>query len=232
MKSSTPEVQLRTPQYVTATEHAYLVLKEWVNHGVLAPGTVLDQVEISRALGVSRLPVRMAFERLASEGFITLTPHKSAVVREISLREMRDVYVVRYRLEHLAMELAVGQLSGEDLRHLEDILVRTSSCANSGDVEGFIACNRQFHMQIYGVSRNSTLMHVIGNLWDLSERYRRTYLQLPGRAEQSTIEHRHLFELLSERRCDEAVSFLQKHNATTLAALVDRFGDSAVEEQP
>jgi len=231
VKTLTPMSQRRPPQYVTATEHAFQVLKEWVNHGVLAPGTVLDQVEISQALGVSRVPVRMAFERLASEGFITLTPHKSAVVREISLLEMRDVYVVRHRLEQLAMELAVDQLSGEDLRHVDDILTKTAECLTNGDVDGLIACNRQFHMQIYGVSRNGTLMHVIGNLWDLSERYRRTYLQIPGRAEQSTDEHRHLLSLLKERRGDEAVSFLQQHNETTLAALVDRFGDLAVEEQ-
>jgi DNA-binding GntR family transcriptional regulator len=232
MKAGIPMIQRRTPQYVTATEHAFQVLKEWVNHGALAPGTVLDQVEMSRALGVSRVPVRMAFERLASEGFITLTPHKSAVVREISLQEMRDVYVVRHRLEQLAMELAAGQLSVEDQQQLDDILIETTACLLNGDVEGFLACNRRFHMQIYQASANGTLMHVIGNLWDLSERYRRTYLQLPGRAQQSTEEHYHLSGLLKQRRRDEAVAFLQKHNEATLGALADRFGGLSSEELP
>src|SRR5579883_3328348 len=40
------------PRYKTASAHAVAVLKAWINDGVLAPGSTIDQVQLSEDLGM------------------------------------------------------------------------------------------------------------------------------------------------------------------------------------
>ena len=78
-------------RYRTATEHAFATLKRWIIAGILPPGSTIDQAELSQRLGMSRIPVRTALERLASERLISLTPRRSAVVTRLSIALLSSV---------------------------------------------------------------------------------------------------------------------------------------------
>lgn len=169
-------------RYRTATEYAVAAIKKWILDGDLAPGTRLDQFALAGRLGMSRIPVRTALERLASEGLVELLPHRGAVVSGISQQEMLDLYFVRNHLEGMATLLAADQLSEPQFKRLEENLADTERQIASGDLEAFLRTNREFHMTIYESAGNPVLMRIISGLWDLSERYRRAYLQLPARA--------------------------------------------------
>ena len=210
-------------RYRTATEHAFATLKRWIIAGILPPGSTIDQAELSQRLGMSRIPVRTALERLASERLISLTPRRSAVVTRLSPEEMADLYFVRYHLEGLATELAAERLTEKDLADLDRTLEQTEEEAARGDLESFLASNRAFHMCIYRAAGNAVLMRMIESLWDLSERYRRAYLQLPVRARESADEHRRIFELLRERRAAEAAAFMREHNEKTVRVLLQHY---------
>jgi DNA-binding GntR family transcriptional regulator len=207
----------------TASEHAFMMLKQWINDGVLPPGSAIDQAELSTTLGMSRVPIRTALERLASEGLIDLMPHRGAMVSSVSLQEMKDLYFVRHHLEGVATELAAERLTEEEFAVLESILAATESQVKAGDLEAFLASNRAFHMHIYAGARNAVLARVIESLWDLSERYRRAYLQLPARAHESTDEHRTLCQLLRARENAAAGAFMREHNDKTMRVLLDQF---------
>ncbi len=172
---------------------------------------------------MSRVPIRTALERLASEGLVVLSPHRSAIVVPLSLQEMRDLYYVRHHLEGVAAELAARQRADDDLAALARILASTEAQVAAGDLEGFLASNRAFHTRIYAATGNAVLVRVIDGLWDLSERYRRAYLQLPARAAESTSEHRRLYDLIREQRDVEAGAFMREHNAKTMRVLEEWF---------
>lgn len=217
-KAAVPDVRYRT-----ASEHAFRVLKQWIIEGEIAPGTTIDQAEISARLGMSRMPIRTALERLDSEGLIMLVPHRGAVVTPTSVREMHDLYFVRHHLEGIATELAAGMLLEPELDEIAMILETIEAQVRSGDLEAFLTSNRAFHMAVYRGAHNAVLEREIAGLWDLSERYRRAYLQLPARAKESTAEHRQIHQLLRARRAREASEFMRKHNDKTMQVLVERF---------
>jgi len=216
-------------RYRTASEHAFGVLKQWILDGVLPPGSTIDQAELSARLGMSRMPIRTALERLDSEGLVLLTPHRGAIVAPTSVREMRDLYFVRHHLEGIATELAAENLSAEDLSDIARILDRIEQQVRAGDLEAFLASNRAFHMVVYARSNNAVLRRVIEGLWDLSERYRRAYLQLPERAGESTAEHRQIYELLCARNARAAGAFMRKHNDKTMRVLMKRLEQGAAK---
>ena len=220
-KAPSPDVRYRT-----ASEHAFRVLKQWIIEGEIAPGTTIDQAEIGTRLGMSRMPIRTALERLDSEGLIMLVPHRGAVVTPTSVREMHDLYFVRHHLEGIATELAAEMLLEPELDEIAVILETIEAQVRSGDLEAFLASNRAFHMAVYRGAHNAVLEREIAGLWDLSERYRRAYLQLPARAKESTAEHRQIYRLLRARRAREASEFMRKHNAKTMQVLVERFQET------
>ena len=53
-----------------AGDRAYRTLRTEILDGVLEPGTVLQEVEQSTRLGVSRTPVREALRQLAADGLV------------------------------------------------------------------------------------------------------------------------------------------------------------------
>jgi DNA-binding GntR family transcriptional regulator len=80
----------------------------------------LRQASLAAEFGVSRTPVREALRKLQSLGVVVLEPHRGAIVRGISAREVREAYLVRAELEGLAAELATAHVTDEELRRLHE----------------------------------------------------------------------------------------------------------------
>jgi DNA-binding GntR family transcriptional regulator len=81
-------------------------LVEWLSDGRLAPGQRLEEERLSRALGVSRTPLREALSNLASEGLVEAVPRRGFRVPRLSAERIRDLYPVLGGLEALALRLS------------------------------------------------------------------------------------------------------------------------------
>ena len=69
-------------------ERAYADLKRMILDGELVPGSFLAERQLAARLGMSKTPVRSALERLEAEGFLSISPHQGAIVRELAVREI------------------------------------------------------------------------------------------------------------------------------------------------
>src|SRR3954454_17732051 len=85
-------------------------LQARVLSGEFPSGTRLRQETLAEEFGVSRTPVREALRKLQATGLVELQPNRGALVRGLSLREIRDAYEVRAELEALAAELAAERI--------------------------------------------------------------------------------------------------------------------------
>ncbi len=94
---------------LTQKERAYGYLRERFETGSLRPGDRVSDLALTRAIGVSRTPIREALNQLASEGLIEFIPHRGAFVRQPDLREIEEFYELRELLEgHAASRLAAA----------------------------------------------------------------------------------------------------------------------------
>ena len=75
------------------------ILKKALFSGEYKSGDELSLTEIAKKLGVSRTPVREAFQQLESEGLIKLRMNKGAIVNPIDEKYIRDHYEMRMLLE-------------------------------------------------------------------------------------------------------------------------------------
>lgn len=115
-------VQAESP--ASSSDTARARIRELIISGDFAPGSRLRERELSQTLAVSRVPVREALQQLEAEGFIDTSPRRGATVKQITLRDVNELFDVRLSLEVLAARLAAqaaarGQ-SSLRLQHMMD----------------------------------------------------------------------------------------------------------------
>ena len=106
--------------YRTLQSLVYEHIRDAILTGRLAPGQRVVAAKIAEEMGVSRMPVRESLRRLETEGLITTVPHKEAVVRRLSAKEMEDIYSVRLVLEGYGGRLAARRITPEEIAKLEE----------------------------------------------------------------------------------------------------------------
>src|SRR6266446_184771 len=120
--------------------------------GTLAPGSRIDQIELSRRFDVSIVPIREALARLASLGLVEIVSHRGVFVAKVSADELIDLYTVREVVEEQAAKIAVDRLTDADVDALEKIADSMAVAAKSKDLERFLMLNRELHFTLYRVS--------------------------------------------------------------------------------
>jgi DNA-binding GntR family transcriptional regulator len=95
-----------------------LSVESAIASGELPPGSLLRQEQLAASFRVSRTPVREALKRLHAAGLVSLIPHHGARVRTLSLKDVRESFVIRTELEGLAAKLAATAMDDEQLPRL------------------------------------------------------------------------------------------------------------------
>src|SRR5258706_5751870 len=73
--------------------------------GRLQPGDKLVEVQMGKQLGVSRAPLREAFQRLEQIGLVEKIPNRGTFVSTLTERDIKELHNVRELLEGLAARL-------------------------------------------------------------------------------------------------------------------------------
>lgn len=92
---------------VTAEQEAFLHLQSAIRLGRYRAGDRLIPEEIAAEIGMSRMPVREAFQRLAVEGLVVIRPNRGCIVAGLTLDEIYETFEIRSVLEGLAVRLAM-----------------------------------------------------------------------------------------------------------------------------
>lgn len=132
------------------TQRVVNQLEEEILSGALRPGERLVEESLSARFGTSRTPVREVLRILEAKGLVTTRVSRGAQVREISWKEIEDLYAVRGVLERMAMELASRNLNQAYLKRLEGKLRRMREAARRGDVRGYFDVDNEFRALIFG----------------------------------------------------------------------------------
>jgi DNA-binding GntR family transcriptional regulator len=186
-------MQTRENGPITVTEFVVNSIRERILAGYYVAGARLDQQTLIGDLGVSLIPVRESLRQLEAEGFVQIHPHRGAFVAELSITDLKEIYLVREVLEETATQMAVPNLSAQKLDDLAALIEKMERATDANDYAQLFNLNREFHFTIYEASDNSLLIQMIGGLWDRSRRYRQLYTHLPKRASQALVEHKEIY---------------------------------------
>lgn len=179
---------------LTLRERIVDFIKDSVVTGRLKPGERVPEQEIAESFGISRTPIREAFRQLESEGFITVTPRKGAVVSPITDKDVSEFYEIKSLLEGYAAKTACPKLSPKDIKRLESLNAQMERAAEKDDVKAFFKLDNQFHDTFLKACGNEKLCALVFQLVQQFERFRITALSLPGRMKDSVRQHAEIIE--------------------------------------
>ncbi|MCK4760272.1 MAG: GntR family transcriptional regulator [Candidatus Aminicenantes bacterium] len=133
----------------TLSESIYEHLKESILNKELEPHQRINEQAIADSFEVSRTPVREAVVRLAAEGFVDIVSHREALVKEVSYKELKEVFQVIGVLDRLAAYLIVDKIDSHELTKLEKLTSKMERHFIMREVEKFLDLNYAIHERLW-----------------------------------------------------------------------------------
>ncbi|MBU8815532.1 GntR family transcriptional regulator [Mycolicibacterium goodii] len=204
-----PSAEPATP--LSARDRVYEWVRDEIIKGALPAGRFLDEVWVSELVGTSRTPVREAFHRLNSEKFIDLLPRRGAQVRNVTAREMEEVYASRRLIEgHAACALCTARAGAPT--DLETLAGQMEEAGRAEDWFTVARLDRAFHRAIVDAHGNSVLTELYDALQSRQQRVAVRALQIrPQRVPEIDRQHRAIIAALAHNSVDEVAALLDEH---------------------
>ncbi|QKW17732.1 GntR family transcriptional regulator [Kitasatospora sp. NA04385] len=133
------------PVVKSKADLAYETLHGAIARGDLKPGDRVNMDELSRVLGVSKIPVREAVKRLESDGLLVARPHAGVTVAAVDVAEMRGVFLAREAIEALVAGLAAERVTDGALAALEGAQADMRAALAGGELAAMAELNSRFH---------------------------------------------------------------------------------------
>lgn len=171
-----------------ATDRAnrlYDSLRNLIVRGQLAPGARIVETEVAERFGVSRTPIRAAFQRLEREGYVTASPTHQArmTVAPLTREDVGELLEIVGELEGLAARSAARlddnareQLS-KDLTAINAEFRRAAS-AKGAQPGKLYELDERFHRRYVEAGAGPRLRSLHDAVKPQAERYIRMYIAL------------------------------------------------------
>ncbi|MGH0000462.1 GntR family transcriptional regulator [Pseudovibrio ascidiaceicola] len=146
-------------------EQVYRQLRERILFGGFLPGKAVTLRGLADELGVSAMPVREAVRRLIAENALELHGNRRVSIPDVCIDIIDEIWSARRLLEVELASKALAHLKKEDIQVLQDIDDQIDVALETGDVEGYMRGNYEFHFYLYSKSHSEILIKLVKNLW-------------------------------------------------------------------
>jgi DNA-binding GntR family transcriptional regulator len=185
--------------------------------GELAPGTWLRQDDLAAELGVSKIPVREALQRLAAEGLVTFEANRGSVVRALTATDAEEIYTMRLALEPLLLRRSIVGLTIVHLAEAE--LALDDPSASIGEA------NWRFHHALYAAAGWERMDTTVARLHAAVAPYVVLYTEGLRGSPVSDGQHRELLAYCRANDVEGAVAILTAHLVDASSTLVQFLRD-------
>lgn len=178
----------------TIKKQVYAILKNEICNGDFADGQWLLENDISSRLNVSRSPIREALRQLVSDGFLIEVPNRGVYVREVTTKDIIDIYEMRKLLESYAIKRSPETLTPEVSVQLKQYADELEALHEKKDLKRYMDMDRKLHDSIARLSDNAMVIDAHDRISSLMQRFRRMALLEPQRFYDTVNEHRLLVQ--------------------------------------
>lgn len=140
-----------------ASDEAYSLLRSRVADLTYPPDAMVNELQLSRDIGLGRMPVREAVARLAREGFLTVIPRRGMMVASMSLTEVVSMLDAREILEVGIIREVCERASDDELDEVRQLFAQVDDAGASGDYLKHLAADHDAHVRLAELVRNRYL---------------------------------------------------------------------------
>lgn len=137
-------------------DKAYAVIKNNIMSLTYPPGMPLTETLLADELGMSRNPIRSAIHLLEAEGLIVSDYYKTIMVKDITDKDIEELYQLRDLVETEAFQLIFSTNRFEEYSYrIEEKVVRMNAVAE--DAYEWELADMKMHMEIVSILDNTRI---------------------------------------------------------------------------
>ncbi|MEM6665461.1 MAG: GntR family transcriptional regulator [Pseudomonadota bacterium] len=175
------------------------------------PGTKLSEADIARHFGVSRQPVRDAFNRLGNLDLLLIRPQRATEVRGFSMRQIARARFVRLAVELEVITHACALWNRDHTAALEQNLQQQQQAIRAGKTETFHTLDYGFHRLICDLGGCSDAFETIEQCKQKLDRLCALSLGKDREVETLYKDHCDLTRALDHREDEAARATIRRH---------------------
>ena len=155
--------------------------------------------------------MREALRQLELEELVQIIPNRGAFVTGIQAKDVKDIYMIRARLEALCARWATEKITREQLEAMEENVYLAEYHAGKGHLEQMAELDSQFHHILYSACHSKMLEHLLIDYHQYVLRVRKKTLSNVTRGTASNKEHRAIMEAIRAGKADLAERLAGEH---------------------
>ena len=218
-KEPAPKAAADEPRKGQRRLDAVKTLRRKILSGELPPGQRLREIALSEELGMSRTPIREAFQTLAAEGLVDLLPNRSVIVSVPDKSEAADVFIVLGALEGLAGQLACRRMTADQIDILGELQEDLAAHFETRDRLSYLEANRLIHEHIVESAASPSLTLAWKLLLPRAERARHVTTLDHARWAEAYEEHREIYNAIAARDETLIKQLLESHFINGIEAM-------------
>lgn len=205
-------------------------LREAIIRGEFPSGAHLNETQLTRALSLSRSPVREALRILEAEGLVTLEPHRGAYVRGVSEHDLEEIFDVRVMIETHGIRRGLHRLSQDAIAPLRAAVAEARVALQEADIARWHQASLQFHDGLVTLAANRHLTRLHEELKTSLRRYQISVIGPGGEPERFQAEHETILEALEAGRVEQGAELAAAHIMNLKEALLKAMAGSHERE--
>ncbi|HYF18422.1 MAG TPA: FCD domain-containing protein [Ramlibacter sp.] len=202
-------------------------LQRLIWSGEFKPGDKLNEAALALRMGTSRGPIREAMKVLAGLGLVTAIPNRGMFVRQLSLRELVEVYELRALVFGYAAERACEHATAAQKTELEQLIAGMDAACEAGDGTRYYELNLRCHALVLEMAGNRRAQQAYDEYVQELHLVRRKYFNAPGNMRRSNVEHRAIYEGIVAGNRARARAAAERHVLAGRERLIASFEGAA-----
>ena len=177
----------------------------------LLPGDKISEAEIAQRFGVSRQPVRDAFNRLALLDLVQVRPQRATTVKRFSAKAIQKSRFIRAAVEAEVLRRAAAACDEAGGLRLDAALAQQRDALRHTDYESFARLDYEFHKILCEIGQVSYAYDVISVEKAKVDRLCILSLTNEARMPQLIIDHEDMAKAVKAGNVDWAVAVGMLH---------------------
>jgi DNA-binding GntR family transcriptional regulator len=169
----------------------------------------MSEIEVAKAFGVSRQPVRDAFYRLSQLGFLLIRPQRATVITKISEAAVLRAKFVRTALEIACLRAAIDVITDDQIKDLDELLKEQKAAVKADERQLFHKLDDTFHRRMCEISGHDYVWSLIREQKAHMDRVR--FLSLASGAQAALDDHITIMDAVRKRDGKHAEALMITH---------------------
>jgi DNA-binding GntR family transcriptional regulator len=201
----------RIPRKKSLHEEVYDSLRKAILHGKLKSGQRLIEEQFAHQIGISRTPVREAFQKLEQDELVTRLPKRGYAIRKFTKEDVEEIFGICSALEGYASYRATLYITPEKIATLKEKIKECEKAFKNKEYSKVVQLQIEFQDILYNSSRSKRLFEMANNFRDYFSRYQPPLLQVKDGFKYFVEDHQTMLEAMKKKNPGLVEKIVRNH---------------------